>query len=555
MSSHASAVLSDELSLRKNNHNNHRYFLLLLSALLLHGLLWTVTPLFFLPNYHIDTMEMMVIGQNRVIATFKHPAFQGWVVELYSLLTNRSEAAPYLAAQTACLLSVLLVWRFAKEFLPPKYALLAALTLLSYFYFHYDSTVYNNRTFMRFFWLAAVCSLYFALKENKMRYWILTGAALGLGLYCKFTVFILIAVILAFMFLEPAARKYWKTAGPYLSTSVCFILTVPLLLHFLYLPQAVAEMTEYTFTSIGDADPDFRDRFFSPLRFALTQIPILLVLLLPLFPVLGVRRISGRINLRTDFAGRFLTFFIFAPFFVQLVIAFVCAGDMRTALGCHLWLLLPLYLLYMIKIPPERERMFARSAVIVFCSIFLFAALTAISVTISPVLTGKDSRPHFPGKDLAKAVQQIWADRYSSPLPYVRGEDWCAEAVCCYVRPHPVLYSKLWTTEEDFVRKGGILLWLIGENNQIPRHSGRNCYENDEFRYSPATGLPEEEWLALFPNKEILPPLELSPKTIVPVPPIKIGIAVVPPAGVVPAGILPASVLPVVPAALTERIK
>ncbi|MDR1958598.1 MAG: glycosyltransferase family 39 protein [Planctomycetaceae bacterium] len=497
------------------------------SAVFLHAALWTFLPPRFLANYPIDTMEMMVIGQNRVISTFKHPAFQSWIVEIGSLLFRNAEFVPYLAAQTACLLTVFTVWRLARKILPPRPALLAALTLLSYFYFHYDSTVYNNRTFMRFFWILAVYFFYRALEKNKLRHWILAGAALGAGIYCKFTIFVLVAAILIFMCLEPRAGKYWKTPGPYLSAGVCFLIFLPLLV---WLIRNHFPMLGYTLHSIGKPRPGLADHFLSPIRFLANQIPILLILLIPLFPVLGFRWKFDTATLFRTFDGRFLCAFLGIPLGLQLLVAAGCAGNMRTALGCHLWLILPLLLLYGLKIPAAKERFYARSMKIVFADIFLFLVITVLVTQLAPVLTKKDSRYHFPGRELAQKVNALWSERYRTPLPFVRGDDWPAESVCVYLRPHVKtnVYSDLWSDEEEFRVRGGILLWMSADPGHAPRHSVTGCFGNKDFRYSPETGQPDE-WLKKFPDAEILPPLELSPRTLVRVPPVKIGVAVVPP--------------------------
>ncbi|MDR1382675.1 MAG: glycosyltransferase family 39 protein [Planctomycetaceae bacterium] len=508
-----------------SGETRHDRILLLITALFFHAMFWTFAPTFFLPNYQIDTMEMMVIGQNWVLSTFKHPAFQGWLVEILSLIFHRAEFVPYLASQIACVLTVFTVWKFARKILAPKFALLAALTLLSYSYFHYDSTIYNNRTFMRFFWIAALYFLYLALEKNKKRYWILTGVALGLGMYCKFAIVVLIVAILIFMFCEPRARKHWKTSRPYLSIGGCFLIVFPLLAWIL---QHHFQQLNYTLLSIGKEKSTFFDHFCSPIRFFVTQIPIVAMLLIPAYPVIGVRWKFDFKKCRTDTTGRFLTFFIFMPLFLQMIIAFFFAGDMRTALGCHLWLLFPMFLFYTLKIPAVNEKYFSRSMKFVFSNIFLFAAITIFVTQFSPIFTGKSSRYHFSGKELAQSVQIIWSERYSTPIPFVRGDDWLTENACVYIHPNPKVYSVLWSKEEDFRKKGGVLLWLVGESGKPPRHSLRSFFGNRDFYYSLETGQPDE-WLKQFPNVKILPPLEISPKTIVKVPPIKIGIAIVPP--------------------------
>ncbi|MDR1485912.1 MAG: glycosyltransferase family 39 protein [Planctomycetaceae bacterium] len=498
--------------------------LLFITAIFLHATFWTFAPTYFMSNYMIDTMEMMVIGQNWVISTFKHPAFQGWIVEIFSMLSWRAEFVPYLASQTACVLTVFVVWKFAQKILTPNLALLAALTLLSYLYFHYDSTTYNNRTFMRFFWVLAVYFLYLALENNRKRDWIFTGLALGFGIYCQLTIVLLIVVILLFMFFEPRAKKYWKTPGPYLSTGTCFLVTLPLLF---WLIQYYSLMVSYTFNSIGKAQSEFWDHLISPTSFFVTQIPIILVLLIPLYALLGFRWRFDWNKIYSSPTGRYLTFFIFVPFVMQLIIAFLCAGDMRTALGCHLWLLLPLFLLYTVKIPVENEKFYSRSMKLVFVNIFVFATISVLVIQLSPLVSGRASRYHFSGKELAQTVQTIWLERYSTPIPFVRGDDWLTEAVNVYLRPNPTVYSELWATEEQFSQNGGVLLWL-DQPDQVKRRSIRGCFGNRDFNYSSETGKPDR-WLKQFPNAIILPPINIEQRTIIKVAPITVGIAIVPP--------------------------
>ncbi|MDR2440895.1 MAG: glycosyltransferase family 39 protein [Planctomycetaceae bacterium] len=498
---------------------------LFVTAVLLHALFWTFAPPYFMPNYMLDTMEMMVIGQNWVVSTFKHPAFQGWAVEIFLILFRHAEFVPYLASQTACLLTVFVVWKFAQQILTPKLALLAALTLLSYIYFHFSSTLYNNQTFMRFFWVLTIYFLYNALEKNQQHYWIFTGITLGLGMYCKFTVAILIITIVMFMFFEQQARKYWKTPGPYLSTGVCFLITLPLLF---WLIQYYSSMMSYTFNSIGKTESEFWDHLISPTRFFIKQIPIILILLIPLYGMLGFRWHFDVNKIHSSPAGRYLTFFIFVPIIIQLIIALVCAGYMRTALGCHLWLLLPLFLLYTVKIPAEKEKFYSRSIKLVFVNIFVWAIIWIFIIQFSPLVTGRASRYHFPGKELAQKVQTIWSEYNSTPIPFVRGDDCLTEAACVYNDSRPTVYSTLWATEEQFSQKGGILLWQITEHGKSPRRPIVDCFGNHDFSYSPITGTPDD-WLKQFPNVIKLPPIELEQKTIIKVAPVKIGIAIVPP--------------------------
>ena len=511
----------------------------------LHACFWTFAPPHFVANYRIDTLEMMVIGQHWILATFKHPAFQGWVVEILGLIFLRAEFVPYLAAQIAAVLSVWGIWKLAQKFLSPQLALVAALAMLSYLYFNLDSTLYNNRTFMRSFWILAVYFLYCAIENNtatennaaagnKYRYWVLTGIMLGLGLACKLTSFLLVFTILAYMFLDPYARKFWKTPGPYLSTGICFLMFLPFLIWFMKHQFAVLS---YAQNSVAPTSPSLLDHFIDPLRFALSQLFAIGPTLIPLLPFLGWRWKLNESGMWKTPERRFLTFFIFFPFLVQLLLAAsLGGGGMRTALGCHLWVFLPIFLLTVMQFNGENVKSFRRSIRLVFFNIALFALLGILYFSLGPYFSGKGSREHFPGRDLAAAVETIWEERFGTPLPYVRGDDQPAQNVAVYAKSRPTLFFELWATEEDFEEKGGVLLWMESVSAPQPEGSLQGSYADldfddrdfADFGYSPETGYPDE-WLKLFPNAEILPSIILPKKTYFDVPAAKIGIAIVPP--------------------------
>jgi len=507
------------MDINTGNSSNFIYSYIFWTTVLLHACFWTFAPPYFIANYRIDTLEMMVIGQHWVLATFKHPAFQGWVVEILSQVFLHAEFVPYLAAQIAMVLSVWGIWKLAQKFLSPQLALVAALAMLSYIYFNFESTQYNNRTFMRAFWILAVYFLYCATENGKNRYWILTGIMLGLGLACKLITFLLIFTILVYMLVDPHARKFWKTPGPYLSTGICFLMFLPFLLLFVTHHFAVLD---YARGSVSSTSSSLFDHVRDPIQFALTQLFAIGPILIPLLPFLGFRWRLDKSRIWGIPKSRFLTLFIFLPFLVQLLLATYLGGNMRTALGCQLWVFLPIFLLYTMRFDTENWKSFCRSITLVFGNIFLFAVIGVLVFTLGPYVGGKGSREHFPGKDFAAIVEAIWEERFHTPLPNVRGDDHPVQSVAVYASARPTVFSPLWTTEEKFAEQGGILLWM---------ESGRGLSRSYalDFHYSPETGYPDE-WLKQFPHAEILPSIILPQKTPFDVPPAKIGIAIVPPA-------------------------
>ncbi|MDO4550970.1 MAG: glycosyltransferase family 39 protein [Planctomycetia bacterium] len=494
------------------------------SILLTHAFLWSFFPPFFMSSFLCDSWEMMVIGQNWVISTHKHPAFQGWVAEIVRQILRSPEWVPYVCSQLAVILSVYGIWRLAQKFLSAPLALIAALSMLSFYFFQYDSPLYNNRTFLRVFWIYSVLFLLEAVETNRKRYWILTGLFLALGLYCKLTMFLLVITILAYMVIDAKGRKYWKTPGPYLSTAVCFVLFLPLLI---YLFQTDFSCLSYAKNRTqAFTEHSWSHHFWYPLRFFGGQILYVLLISIPLLPLLGFRWQFRRNVLWRNDGSRFLTFFFLFPICFQLALIFLTGGHCRTALGCHLWLFFTLFILYACKVHLTNSS-WRRSLRMIFFLIFFYFGLWATIVTLRPGFKEKTfAREHFPAAELAARVESIWEERYAVPLKYVRGDDWMAASASIWGKSRPKVYSPLWATENDFREKGGILLWL---DESCSGKVGRfDCYENPDFFYSSETGRPEE-WLKKFPEAEILPVMEFQQKTCFDVMPVRVCIAVVPP--------------------------
>lgn len=499
------------------------------TILLTHAFLWSFLPPFFMPSFLCDSWEMMVIGSNWVLSTYKHPAFQGWVAEMVRQVLQGPDWVPYVCSQLAVILSVYGIWRLSQKFLSSPLALIAALTMLSYVYFQYSSTLYNNRTFLRAFWVLSVLFLWNALETNKCRDWILTGICLAAGLYCKLTMFLLVFTIVCYMMVDPKARQYWKQPGPYVTTGVCFLLFLPLLMYLISTDFACFTYAHHSITHDKTSlffAPSEWFRLWHPIGFLLAQIPILLLMAISLLPLLGFHWEFRRKALWQNAESRFLTFFFLFPICFQLAVIFLVGGRCRTALGCHLWLFFTLFSLYFCKVHLTRVSWQRSIHLILFLIFFCFGTWATIE-TMRPVWQdNKFVREYFPAKVLAEHVESVWQERYSVPLEYVRGDDWLAASASIWGKTRPTVYSPLWATDELFLEKGGILLWLDESCSQ--KVSCFDCYENPDFSYCKKTGRVDE-WLKRFPDAEILPTLEIPQKSCFDVPSIKVCMAIVPP--------------------------
>src|SRR4030095_2438080 len=73
-----------------------------------------------------------------------------------------------------------------------------------------------------------------ALRGGRIDHWALVGLAIGISLWAKYFVVVLIAPIGLFILIDPEARKCLKTPGPYVAAAVALVVMAP---HLVWLVQ------------------------------------------------------------------------------------------------------------------------------------------------------------------------------------------------------------------------------------------------------------------------------------------------------------------------------
>ena len=476
------------------------------SATLIYAAFWTIAPIFVLPNFRPDLLETLTVGQNWVLATQKHGALTCWLIEIVYNLCGRADFSTYLTAQLCVVASLFGLWKLGERFLSRRDALLAALSMLSFYFFHFESTLYNNHTTLPVFWIYSVLFLHRAVQKDKLCDWALTGVFLGLGLYAKLTIFLLIFSMLIYAVRDPQARRYWKTLGPYVTFFIAALLFLPF---FCWMIQHDFVNLRYANQSAGEREISSVFSFlFAPAAFLGSQTLYIAPIFLPLLPALG-RRWRPRKNVwRSSGDGLFLSILFWTPLLIQLLLCVISGSKMRGALGCHLWYFFPIYVLFVFRTTTNLVEMrwaFRLSLAIPAMIMILFV----VGIFLSPAITGRGSRYHFPGRAVAEAADRLWHEKYPQALSFVRGDLWLTQNASVYGPDRPRLWDPLWSNEEEFAEKGGVYLWE---------------------EYSPEAETIKKEALSRYPNAKVTEPITLPKQTRFDVPPAVVRLAVVAPA-------------------------
>ena len=85
-----------------------------------------------------------------------------------------------------------------------------------------------------FFWLCGLLFVWRALNTNRMRWWVATGAIIGMGLFVKYILILFFPALFLCLLLTPQWRRKLFSPGPYVAIVVALLLFLPPFLAFEY---------------------------------------------------------------------------------------------------------------------------------------------------------------------------------------------------------------------------------------------------------------------------------------------------------------------------------
>ncbi len=90
-------------------------------------------------------------------------------------------------------------------------------------YFNYTAAKFNHDVIQLPFWALAGFAFHRALRGGRSADWMLLGLAVGMSLWAKYFVVVLVAPMVLFVLIDRDARKVLATPGPYMAAAVALI--------------------------------------------------------------------------------------------------------------------------------------------------------------------------------------------------------------------------------------------------------------------------------------------------------------------------------------------
>ena len=166
-----------------------------------HLVIWTVVPFFSNKNLPLDTIEALAWGSNLDWGFGKHPPLSAFFPEIFYQIFGNQDWAYYLLSQIFIIISFIVVFKLAKEFLKNEnYALISVFLLEGIYLYNFTTPEFNVNVCQIPFWSLTVYYAWQSFKDDKIHNWLLFGLFAALGILSKYLFIYLLVSINFFLF-------------------------------------------------------------------------------------------------------------------------------------------------------------------------------------------------------------------------------------------------------------------------------------------------------------------------------------------------------------------
>ncbi len=433
-------------------------------AVLSHVILWTLLPGLLLNNASLDIVEALAWGHEWQLGYEKDPPLWPWVTEVLTMWPGKNLWACYLAAQICIGTVFVAVWQLGRRVTTQREALIGALLLEGVYYFNFPTPEFNDIILQMPFGALFGWLLHRALTDNRLRDWFLCGLVAGLGLWARYSMGAYLVPMAIFVLAHPLARRRLAEPGPWVLAATALLVFLP---HMVWIVDSGFISIQYVARRAPEiAKGDYLIKLVSFIGAQLAAfIPMLLLaLMLWRWRDKDATPPSPQ-GSRKEFDRAYLVALALGPIVFSLVLSFMTQRPPRVMWAAPLLCFMGLLVATAIRpvLNAQRLRTFGRAWLV---ALLLPALLFALDQIGRPLLAGKESRTHFPGRQLAAEVTHRWHAETGMPLKYVIGDTWYAGNAAFYSDDRPsamFVYGGYrfnpWLTAEGVRKSGAVLVW------------------------------------------------------------------------------------------------
>jgi 4-amino-4-deoxy-L-arabinose transferase-like glycosyltransferase len=403
----------------------------LILFLILHLFFWTLAPSISNVNLPLDTIEALAWGSNLEWGFSKHPPFSAFAVEIFYTIFGSNDWAYYLLSQIFVIVSLIYVWKFSNEIFDEKiYSLLSVLTLSGIYYYNFTTPEFNVNVSQLPFWALTVYFFWKSINSNNRINWILFGIFSALGFLSKYLfIYILLAIFFYFILNIKIYKKF--ITNYLLSIAISLAILTP---HFIWLFKNNFITIVYGLNRSALTNTTWIDHLENPLVFIFKQVLILIPFFFMIFILL--KKFNFKFNIKNR-KNLFLISINLIPIILILFTSIVSGAKIRT-----MWMT-PFYLFFGTLFIEIFRKNIDLKKIRKFLIFFLFLFILSPAIYLGISIYDKNKRTDFPGKEIARLVQNKWNDNFVNDIKIVIGDEWFAGNLSYHLNSRPVWYNDL----------------------------------------------------------------------------------------------------------------
>ncbi len=399
--------------------------------LFFHLIVWTLIPALTNINLPLDTIEHLAWASNLAWGFNKHPPMVAFILEFFHQIFGSQDWAYYFLSQFFVIIAFFVVFKLSEEiFNDKKLALLSVLLLEGIYFYNFTTPEFNVNVAQLPFWALSVYYTWRCLKYDKAIDYIFLGLFVGLGFLSKYLfIYLILGIKLIFIYSIRKGKKI-KFSHYFIAGPIALLILSP---HLVWLTENNYTTITYALQRTGGVGT-FIDHLIYPLFFLLKQIGILLPFLLMAFFL--IKKMKFKVNFK-DEKFIFLILTVATPIILILLTSMILGVKIRTMWMTPFYLFLGTLIIYIFKSQIDINKL--KSFVSVFMIFFLFSPFAYSYISI----TQKDKRTDYPGKEIARLVQNKWDDNFRNEIKIVIGDEWFAGNLSYHLNSRPIWKNSL----------------------------------------------------------------------------------------------------------------
>ncbi len=413
--------------------------------LISHLLIWTLAPTLTNKNLPLDTIEALAWGSNLDWGFNKHPPLSALALEIFYQIFGNQDWVYYFLSQLFVIAAFFIIYKFSEEFFNNKsLALLSVFLLEGIYFYNFTTPEFNVNVCMLPFWALSVFYTWKCIKHDKAQDYIILGLFIGLGILSKYLfIYLIVGIKLLFLYLIKKKKKI-KTINFFIAGPIALLVLSP---HLFWLVENNYTTIFYGLQRTGGPG-SFTDHLIFPLSFLGKQIGILIPFFLMSFFLIKKNKI--KFNLK-DEKLIFLIFTTIVPILLVFITSILMGAKIRTMWMTPFYLFFGVFTIYVFQTKIELNKLKK------FFSIFLFFFIISPVTYIGVSVANDQKRTDYPGKEIARLVQNKWDKNFINEINVVVGDEWYAGNLSYHLFSRPKWMQSLENKVETIKPDKGII--------------------------------------------------------------------------------------------------